>query len=95
MLNRDDSRCTLCNNPATEIHHKTYERVGKEPLSDLTSLCRECHTRHHNPNVDLFEALKDIVASVPVNPDDVPVLKPPDQNLQKQQVTQHQIQEVE
>lgn len=26
-----------------EVHHKTYRRVFKEPLSDLMFLCPECH----------------------------------------------------
>ena len=28
-------------------HHQTYERVGKEKLSDLITLCKECHEQHH------------------------------------------------
>lgn len=26
-----------------EVHHKTYERFGNEPLSDLLLLCGDCH----------------------------------------------------
>ena len=29
------------------VHHKTYERVGKELLSDLVSLCETCHDFYH------------------------------------------------
>lgn len=41
-------RCRLCNASATDgaalqVHHRTYERLGRELPSDLTALCRECH----------------------------------------------------
>lgn len=26
-----------------QVHHKTYKRLGRERLSDLQVLCRECH----------------------------------------------------
>ena len=29
------------------VHHKTYERLGNESLSDLEVLCKSCHGRHH------------------------------------------------
>lgn len=42
------NRCALCNSPdKPEVHHRTYERVGKELLSDLIVLCDKCHARHH------------------------------------------------
>ncbi len=41
----------LCENcataPAAEVHHKTYERMGNELLTDLTPLCSECHKQEH------------------------------------------------
>ena len=30
-----------------KVHHKTYERVGKEHLSDLIRLCEVCHEDYH------------------------------------------------
>jgi 5-methylcytosine-specific restriction endonuclease McrA len=40
-------RCRLCNRTnaeaSLEVHHRTYERLGAEEASDLTTLCRECH----------------------------------------------------
>lgn len=30
-----------------DVHHKTYERLGDERMSDLEVLCRTCHTKHH------------------------------------------------
>lgn len=32
-----------CTNEAKEVHHLTYERIGKEQLEDLQALCPECH----------------------------------------------------
>lgn len=29
------------------LHHLTYERVGEERVSDLTPLCRDCHSLVH------------------------------------------------
>ena len=46
-MNRDDHRCALCNNSAENVHHKTYDNIGKEPLDDLTSLCHGCHKEFH------------------------------------------------
>lgn len=40
--------CGLCGtSEKIEIHHLTYERVGEEELSDLTALCRDCHSMLH------------------------------------------------
>jgi len=30
------------------VHHRTYERVGRECLEDLTVLCRDCNDKHHD-----------------------------------------------
>lgn len=47
---RDGGQC-VCGTQATEVHHKTYKNIGKEPLSDLVALCKECHDRVHKPYV--------------------------------------------
>jgi 5-methylcytosine-specific restriction endonuclease McrA len=31
----------------TDVHHRTYVRLGHERLSDLRGLCRRCHKRVH------------------------------------------------
>ena len=37
-------RLCICSSPATQVHHKTYENIGKEELlKDLVGLCKECH----------------------------------------------------
>jgi hypothetical protein len=43
-----DERCQLCNAPnALEVHHRTYDRRGRENDADLTVLCGECHAVFH------------------------------------------------
>lgn len=31
-----------------EVHHLTYERLGKEELEDVVVLCHDCHMKRHN-----------------------------------------------
>ena len=48
VLNRDNNLCQGCLAcKATEVHHKTYKRLGNELLLDLISVCRNCHIRLH------------------------------------------------
>lgn len=48
VLKRDGYRCVCCNTQAAlQVHHKTYENIGKEPLSDLASMCKSCHDATH------------------------------------------------
>jgi hypothetical protein len=37
----------MCGSPNFELHHRTYERLGAELLSDLVALCRLCHAMVH------------------------------------------------
>jgi hypothetical protein len=49
---RDGYRCVVCNSPKDiAAHHRTYQHHGEEHLfmSDLTTLCEPCHSRHHFP----------------------------------------------
>ena len=50
VIQRDGGQC-VCGANATEMHHKTYDNIGKELLSDLVVLCEECHKRLHQPRV--------------------------------------------
>jgi len=39
-------KCEACGQKVKlDIHHLTYERLGKERLSDLQALCRSCHVK--------------------------------------------------
>jgi hypothetical protein len=45
---RDRGMCQEClQQPGDHVHHKTYERMGDELLSDLVLLCRDCHEEIH------------------------------------------------
>lgn len=55
VLNRDKYICQGCLiNKATQVHHLTYDRIFKEPLFDLTSVCNDCHHNIHEIDVKLF-----------------------------------------
>ena len=42
------NRCQICGSThRLEVHHRTYERLGNELLSDLVVLCRKCHQHYH------------------------------------------------
>ena len=41
---QDGYRCVRCgSDERLEVHHISYQRLGWEPLSDLRTLCHECH----------------------------------------------------
>lgn len=43
-----DGRCVRCaSTDRLEVHHKTYERLGREELADVETLCRACHKAEH------------------------------------------------
>jgi len=47
-LRRDKRRCVRCGKPdKLQVHHKTYARLGDEPLDDLVTLCKPCHDLEH------------------------------------------------
>jgi len=39
----DNGLCVFCKSPAEDVHHVTYENVGREEPEDLRSLCKLCH----------------------------------------------------
>lgn len=51
VLWRDDFCCQFCSVVLTSehlhVHHKTYDRIFKERLSDLLTLCEDCHRDEH------------------------------------------------
>jgi 5-methylcytosine-specific restriction endonuclease McrA len=47
-LHQAKHRCHICNSRhQLEVHHRTYERIGRERPDDLTVLCRPCHALFH------------------------------------------------
>ena len=50
VLRRYDGVCEICEEVAAEeVHHLTYERIGREDLSDLMGVCKPCHELIHGP----------------------------------------------
>lgn len=48
-LKRAGWRCQICNtDKGLNVHHRTYEHLWNEEISDLTVLCFACHSRHHH-----------------------------------------------
>lgn len=40
--------CQVCNQKdGLQVHHRTYENLGHEPLNDFTVLCKDCHSLFH------------------------------------------------
>lgn len=49
VLQRDKYLCQGCLTArASDVHHKTYEHLFREPAFDLESVCRPCHELIHN-----------------------------------------------
>lgn len=56
VLVLSDSTCARCGGVATQVHHITYERLGRERLEDLEPICSNCHRGEH-------ECMSNIVTS--------------------------------
>ena len=81
-LDRDNHTCQFCNRTIEEIsdkkitlqlHHKTYDNIGKgneEELNDLITLCSVCHKNCHNApsNLRRFTDKTPIVDNIRINP---------------------------
>jgi 5-methylcytosine-specific restriction endonuclease McrA len=48
VLSRDNNQCVYCESDCNlHVHHLTYDRQGREYLSDLITLCATCHSEVH------------------------------------------------
>lgn len=49
VFRRDGFKCVICGDAkALNVHHITYENLGAEKVSDLVTLCRDCHEKIHD-----------------------------------------------
>lgn len=49
VLGRANGICEGClDQPATQVHHTTYDHLYDELLFELVALCEECHARCHS-----------------------------------------------
>ncbi len=43
-----DHKCMICySSENLSVHHRTYERLGREKMTDLVVLCWPCHDLFH------------------------------------------------
>lgn len=64
VLQRAGYRCKQCGSPyGLQVHHRTYERLGREQPDDLICLCRDCHRRAHGLRIANQRAKVDKVDS--------------------------------
>lgn len=50
VLERDKHLCQGClKNRATQVHHRTYQNLGREFAFELEAVCESCHERIHGP----------------------------------------------
>jgi len=48
VMRRDNDTCQECRwARAHQVHHLTYDRAGREHLTDLIAICSSCHTQIH------------------------------------------------
>ncbi len=49
VLKRDNWKCQICGDKATQVHHLKYAKhqIGKEPIDWLISICVPCHKEQH------------------------------------------------
>ena len=63
-LEVDSEQCAVCGSRnQLNVHHKTYDRIGAEKLSDLITLCQECHAKYHNKLMKGNFNVKSVVSS--------------------------------
>lgn len=56
-LNLARWRCNRCGSAKRlQVHHKTYERLGRELDADLEVVCKSCHEAHHIEEHERTEA---------------------------------------
>lgn len=59
--------CAVCGERWSELHHRTYRRLGRERLSDLVPLCRQHHEAAHKAQRSsndwtLWDSTRDYIA---------------------------------
>ncbi len=69
ILRRDDYRCYLCGNPATDVDHKVPACLGgTDDDSNLAAICRVCHRRKTAQEANLRHPLHRATKQRPADP---------------------------
>ena len=49
LIKETYGKCSLCgSNKFLNVHHRNYDNLYNEKLTDLICLCRDCHSKYHN-----------------------------------------------
>lgn len=55
LFNARGKQCEECGSKRRiEVHHLTYDNIGKERLEDLQILCRKCHHGKHPDKINKY-----------------------------------------
>lgn len=60
-LQSTNYKCEDCGRKASQVHHKHYKTLYKESMTDLESLCGDCHMDKHNIPSEIDKEYKTIV----------------------------------
>lgn len=52
-LRLDGWKCVKCGQKGDQVHHRTYERLGREHQDDIVTLCTECHLAIHEGKIPI------------------------------------------
>ena len=73
IKNRDGNKCLLCGEAENlVVHHLRYDSVdiehpGREHDSDLVTLCRRCHNKFHNAELNLRIKFEESLAQLRID----------------------------
>jgi len=45
VLKKNKFKCFICGGRAWQVHHKSYNNLGRESEKDLIALCGKCHKK--------------------------------------------------
>lgn len=52
-MRMDGFQCAICGTAKNlAVHHITYERLGREEMDDLITLCKNCHSKVHENDIN-------------------------------------------
>jgi len=56
-LDHHGKKCADCGAEKArfDVHHLTYDRIGKEDLTDVVVLCRHCHKKRHETEIKIYD----------------------------------------
>src|SRR3954465_6013298 len=68
-LIKESYTCQRCGHKATQVHHKSYSALGREPDCHLEALCGSCHYLHHRASIEAKKVKRRSSSSTSTNVD--------------------------